>query len=149
QFWVPFWRVLNDVSVKTSLVPPSIRRAAKVIDNVMAATGNFSSFHREVNFTGAGIPQHKLELGAYRILQELRESITRAVCSGRPAFGRYFRINNVGDRFVGRIRAHVNHSVIALRISDPYELSHIEFHLRTPDKLINIEPVGRHDRGQS
>ncbi len=80
------------MAVKPSFVPSPISASTEVIDDIVTAANDFSSFNCQVDFTSAGIPQHKFELGSYSFFEELRKSVAGAVCPRRTAFGWSFAL---------------------------------------------------------
>src|SRR5689334_18766250 len=100
------------MAVESSLVPSAIRRAAEVIDDVMATANHLASFYGEIDLTRTRVPKDEIELGADRVFQQLRERIARAVRPRCAAFRRYLGVDNVRYRFVRRIGTHVHHRII-------------------------------------
>ena len=107
----------------------------------MSAAYHFVFFHGEVDFCAARIPKYVVESSADGVFEQLPEQIIGADGAGRVAFRRLLGFDDVSDRIVRRVFAHVEQYGFVRRGADPGELADVELDFFASDELVHVDVV--------
>src|SRR5262245_20541309 len=147
QSRVPFWPTLKDMPVKTVLVPGIKRFATEVWRDIHATAHDLAALHRHIHLTTSLVAGHRLQLGLQIFFHQFGQEIAGAGGSRCSTFGGLAGLDDIRDRFIGRIRSKIEHDRSFFLGPDPFELAHIELDFFTFDELSKVQAVDGHEQG--
>ena len=140
---------LKEMEIKAFLVPGIERFSTEVAGKRMPPANHLAFFHRRVHFSTRLIAHDRIDFCAHRQLQKFGDDIIGAGRAGRAALRRLFSLDDIGNGFIGCVRADIGKHRLLRGGSDPMKFPKVELHFFAPDELLDVNTVIGQDNVQS